>query len=35
MKKIIQLFIKFDKWLTKIGHDMYPELVRHMKDKND
>ena len=33
MKKIIEILKNFDKWLTKIGHDMYPGLVRHMKDK--
>ena len=31
MKKIIELFIKFDKWLSKLGYDMYPELTKHMK----
>lgn len=31
MKKIIELFIKFDKWLSKIGYQMYPELTKHMK----
>jgi hypothetical protein len=33
MKKIIQLFIKFDKWLSDIGYSMYPALTKHMKDK--
>ena len=31
MKKIIELFIKFDKWLSKLGYQMYPELTKHMK----
>jgi len=31
MKKIIELFIKFDEWLSKIGYEMYPELTKHMK----
>lgn len=31
MKTIIKLFIKFDKWLSKIGYEMYPELIKHMK----
>ena len=31
MKKIIELFIKFDKWLSKLGYEMYPELTKHMK----
>ena len=31
MKKIIELLIKFDKWLSKIGYEMYPELIKHMK----
>ena len=31
MKKIIELIIKFDKWLSKIGYEMYPELTKHMK----
>ena len=31
MKKIIELFIKFDKWLSKLGYGMYPELTKHMK----
>ena len=33
MKKIIQLFTKFDKWLSDIGYSMYPTLTKHMKDK--
>ena len=33
MKKLKELLIKFDKWLTKIGYDMYPALTKHMKDK--
>lgn len=31
MKKIKELFIKVDNWLTKIGYSMYPELIKHMK----
>jgi hypothetical protein len=31
MRKIIELFIKFDKWLSKLGYEMYPELTKHMK----
>ena len=31
MKKIKELFIKFDNLLTKIGYSMYPELNKHMK----
>lgn len=31
MKKIVELFIKFDKWLSKIGYQMYPELTKHIK----
>jgi len=31
MKKIVELIIKFDKWLSKIGYQMYPELTKHMK----
>ena len=31
MQKIKELFIKFDKWLTKLGYKMYPELTKHMK----
>jgi hypothetical protein len=31
MKKIIELIIKFDKWLSKLGYEMYPELTKHMK----
>jgi len=31
MKKIINLLIKFDKWLSKLGYEMYPELTKHMK----
>jgi len=33
MKKIIKILKKIDKWLTKIGYDMYPNLTSHMKDK--
>ena len=33
MKKIIEIIIKIDDWLTKIGYDMYPNLTNHMKDK--
>jgi len=31
MKKIKELFIKFDNWLTKTGYSMYPGLTKHMK----
>jgi hypothetical protein len=31
MKKIKELFIKLDNWLTKTGYSMYPELIKHMK----
>ena len=31
MKKIKELFIKLDNWLTKIGYKMYPELNKHKK----
>jgi len=33
MKKLKQILIKIDTWLTKIGYDMYPQLTKHMKDK--
>ena len=33
MKKIIQLIIKFDKWLSDGVYSMYPVLTKHMKDK--
>ena len=33
MKKIIQLIIKFDKWLSDGVYSMYPTLTKHMKDK--
>ena len=33
MKKIIQLIIKFDKWLSDAAYSMYPALTKHMKDK--
>jgi hypothetical protein len=33
MKKIIELIIKIDDWLTKVGLEMYPNLTNHMKDK--
>jgi len=33
MKKLKELLIKFDDWLTKIGYEMYPALTKHMKDK--
>ena len=31
MKKLKQILIKIDKWLTDIGYTMYPELTKHMK----
>ena len=31
MKKLKQVLIKVDKWLTKIGYESYPELTKHMK----
>ena len=31
MKKIKELFIKFDNLLTEIGYSMYPELNKHKK----
>jgi hypothetical protein len=31
MNKIKQILIKVDKWLTKIGYELYPELTKHMK----
>lgn len=31
MKKLKQILIKIDKWLTDIGYAMYPELTKHMK----
>jgi len=31
MKKLKQILIKVDNWLTKIGYEMYPELTKHMK----
>lgn len=31
MKKLVQILIKIDKWLTDIGYTMYPELTKHMK----
>ena len=31
MKKLIQIIIKIDKWLTDILYEMYPELTKHMK----
>jgi len=30
MKKLKQVLIKIDKWLTDIGYAMYPELTKHM-----
>jgi hypothetical protein len=33
MKRIIELIIKIDDWLTKVGLEMYPNLTNHMKDK--
>ena len=33
MKKIVQILIKIDKWLTDTGYVMYPELTKHMKKK--
>lgn len=31
MKKLVQILIKIDKWLTDIGYAMYPGLTKHMK----
>ena len=31
MKKLKQILIKVDNWLTKIGYELYPELTKHMK----
>ena len=31
MKKLIQIIIKIDKWLTDKLYEMYPELTKHMK----
>jgi len=31
MKKLKELFIKFDNLLNKLGYVMYPELYKHMK----
>jgi len=33
MKRIIQLIIKFDKWVSDRIWEMYPELTKHMKKK--
>ena len=33
MKKIIEIIIKIDAWLMKIGYEMYPNLTKHKKDK--
>jgi hypothetical protein len=33
MKKLIEIIIKIDDWLTKAFLDMYPNLTNHMKDK--
>lgn len=33
MKKFIEIIIKIDAWLTRIGLEMYPNLTKHMKDK--
>ena len=33
MKKLKQILIKVDNWLTKIGYEMYPSLTKHMKKK--
>tara|TARA_B100000902_G_scaffold160913_1_gene156492 strand:- start:1672 stop:1776 length:105 start_codon:yes stop_codon:yes gene_type:complete len=33
MKKLKELFIKFDKWLSDAAYSMYPALTKHMKDK--
>lgn len=31
MQKLKELFIKLDKWLTKLGYEIYPEFTKHMK----
>lgn len=33
MKKIINIVIKIDKWLSDKVWEMYPELTKHMKKK--
>ena len=33
MKKIINILIKIDKWLSDKVWEMYPELTKHMKKK--
>lgn len=33
MKKLIQIVIKIDKWLTDEIYKIYPELTKHMKKK--
>ena len=33
MKKIIDILIKIDNWLTKLGLDLYPNLTNHMRKK--
>jgi hypothetical protein len=33
MKKIIEMIIKIDAWLMKMGYEMYPNLTKHQKDK--
>jgi hypothetical protein len=33
MKKLKEILIKIDNWLTNVGYSMYPQLTKHMKDK--
>jgi len=33
MKKIINIILKIDKWLSDKVWEMYPELTKHMKKK--
>tara|TARA_B100002019_G_scaffold189519_1_gene163796 strand:- start:4729 stop:4830 length:102 start_codon:yes stop_codon:yes gene_type:complete len=33
MKKVLNIIIKIDKWLSDRAYEMYPELTKHMKKK--
>jgi|TARA_R100000081_G_C4784479_1_gene153633 hypothetical protein len=33
MKKVLNIIIKIDKWLSDRIWEMYPELTKHMKKK--
>lgn len=33
MKKVLNIIIKIDKWLSDRVWEMYPELTKHMKKK--